>query len=212
MPLNGSGTYSAPASSWNPATFDTVIDQTDWAALLADLSTAMSTAMFKDGQATPTANIPMGGFKLTGLAAATTAGDAVRYEQVSALLSSMSAAANSLAADVDLSNTGTFFDGPSVAQGTSGTWFASGTVTLLDTAGAAEFFVRLWDGTTTIASGYTKSTGASAGVTMSLSGFLASPVANLRMSVRDITSTSGKIKYNSTGLTLDSTITVLRIG
>lgn len=37
--------------------------------------------MYKDGQATPTANIPMGSFKLTGLAAGTAAGNSLRYEQ-----------------------------------------------------------------------------------------------------------------------------------
>lgn len=36
----------------------------------------------KDGSVTYTANQPMGGFKLTGLGAGTTAGDSVRYEQV----------------------------------------------------------------------------------------------------------------------------------
>jgi hypothetical protein len=36
---------------------------------------------------------------------------------------------NSLGADVLLNNTANYFTGPSVAQGTSGTWFASGNVT-----------------------------------------------------------------------------------
>ncbi len=81
MPLNGSGSYSSPASTWNPAVSNTTINSTDWAALLADLSTALSTAMYKDGQATPTANLPMGGFKLTGLAAGNATGNSVRYEQ-----------------------------------------------------------------------------------------------------------------------------------
>lgn len=82
MPLNGSGTFAAPASTWNPATTNTTINSTDWTALLADITTALSTAMYKDGQATPTANIPMGGFKLTGLAAGTLVSDAVRVSQV----------------------------------------------------------------------------------------------------------------------------------
>lgn len=82
MPLNGSGTYAAPASSFNPAVSNTAISSTDWAALLADIATALSTAMYKDGQATPTANIPMGSFKLTGLAAGTATGNSLRYEQL----------------------------------------------------------------------------------------------------------------------------------
>jgi hypothetical protein len=50
MPLNGSGTYAAPASSFNPAVTTTTVNSTDWAALLADITTALSTALYKDGQ------------------------------------------------------------------------------------------------------------------------------------------------------------------
>lgn len=82
MPFNGSGTYAAPGSTFNPAVATTTISATDWNALLADLTTALSTCLLKDGQQTPTANIPMGGFKFTGLAAGTGAGNSVRYEQV----------------------------------------------------------------------------------------------------------------------------------
>lgn len=82
MPYNGSGTYAAPASSWNPVTTGTAINSTDWKALLADVTTALSTCLLKDGQQTPTANIGMGGFKLTGLGAGSAAGNSVRYEQV----------------------------------------------------------------------------------------------------------------------------------
>lgn len=82
MPYNGSGSYSAPASTWNPAVSATTVNSTDWNSLLSDLSTALSTCLLKDGTQTPTANIPMGGFKFTGLAAGTGAGNSVRYEQV----------------------------------------------------------------------------------------------------------------------------------
>jgi hypothetical protein len=46
---------------------------------LADLATALSSCITKDGQTAITANIPMAGFKLTGLGAPTTAGDALCY-------------------------------------------------------------------------------------------------------------------------------------
>lgn len=58
MPFNGSGVYAAPASSWNPAVANTDIDTTDWAALLADLATALSLCVTKDGQQTTTALVP----------------------------------------------------------------------------------------------------------------------------------------------------------
>lgn len=47
-----------------------------------DFATGLSTCIAKDGQSVPTANIPLGGFKLTGLAAGTAAGDSVRFEQL----------------------------------------------------------------------------------------------------------------------------------
>lgn len=45
----------------------------------------VGSALQKDGSVTPTANLPMGSFKLTGLAAGTANGDSVRYEQLTAL-------------------------------------------------------------------------------------------------------------------------------
>jgi len=119
---------------------------------------------------------------------------------------------NSLGADVNLNNTSNYFDGPSVAQGTTGTWFASGTVTVLDTAGGANLLAKLWDGTTVIASTQVLSTGTSVPVCLSLSGFITAPAGNLRISVRDSSSTSGVIKFNVSGNSKDSTITAIRIG
>lgn len=116
---------------------------------------------------------------------------------------------NSIGADVALNNTANYFDGPSVAQGTTGTWFVSGTVSLLDT-GNASFLCKLWDGTTVIASSETSQTAAFIG-SVSLSGVITSPAANLRISVRDINTTAGKILFNQTGNSKDSTITAVRI-
>lgn len=119
---------------------------------------------------------------------------------------------NSVAgSDVSLSNTGLYFDGPSVAQGSAGTWFASGSVTLIDTAGAAKFDVKLWDGTTVIAAGTHSQTAANQTDSVHLSGYLATPAGNLRISARDESSTSGFIQFNGSGLSKDSTITAFRI-
>jgi len=52
--------------------------------LTADLATGLTTALTKDGQTTPTANIPLGGFKITGLGAGTVATDAAQYGQLQA--------------------------------------------------------------------------------------------------------------------------------
>lgn len=118
---------------------------------------------------------------------------------------------NSLVGDVALNNTSNYFDGPSTAQGTSGTFFAVGTVTLLDTAGNAAMFCKLWDGTTVIASGALNTQGASGVNAMALSGVLASPAANIRISCRDSTATTGKITFNTSGNSKDSTLTAYRI-
>lgn len=117
---------------------------------------------------------------------------------------------NSLSGDVALNNVSNYFNGPSVAQGTIGTWFVSGQVTLTDTAGA-NFFAKLWDGTTVI-----DSAGAGISTTgilacISLSGFINSPAGNLRIDARDASNTTGTMKFNITGNSKDSTITAFRI-
>jgi hypothetical protein len=119
---------------------------------------------------------------------------------------------NSLIADVALNNTALYFDGPSVAQGTVGTWFVSGSVLLQDNAGVATINVKLWDGTTTIASAKGRILAINGEVMISLSGYITAPAGNLRISARDGTSTSGLIEYNGSGLGKDSTITAIRIG
>jgi hypothetical protein len=119
---------------------------------------------------------------------------------------SLSTASNVLGADVSLNNTANYFDGPSMAQGTSGAWFASGQVTVIDTAGGANIYCKLWDGTTTIASGAANIGVANGYISIALSGTLVTPAGNLRISCKDITSTSGKIQFNHTGNSADSSI------
>ena len=117
---------------------------------------------------------------------------------------------NSLGANVLLNNTANYFDGPSVAQGTSGTWFVSGSVTFL--ASALDYIhAKLWDGTTVIASGAKTIVSTEGYATITLSGYITNPVGNLRISARDITTTNGQLVYNTTGNSKDSTITAIRI-
>ena len=118
---------------------------------------------------------------------------------------------NSLAGDVALNNTANYFTGPTVAQGTAGTWFVSGTVTLTDTAGAAQFYAKLWDGTNTIAQALQRGETLGGGVCIALSGVITAPTGNLRISCRDASNTSGLIKFNFSGTSTDSTITAVRI-
>ena len=123
----------------------------------------------------------------------------------------MSPITNSLSGNVNLSNTGTYFDGPSVAQGTAGTWFVSGTIVVDDTLGSADVEIKLWDGSTVIASTHVLVPSSTNAATASLSGFIKSPAGNLRISAKDGTSTSGHIIFNKSGNSMDSTITAIRI-
>jgi hypothetical protein len=132
------------------------------------------------------------------------------YGQTSTGAVSLTTITNSLVSDVALNNTGTFFDGPSVAQGTSGTWKASGTVLLTGTSGDV-IKAKLWDGTTVIAA-TAGPVPATAGLSLALSGVITTPAGNIRISVEDASNTSGNIRANLTGLTKDSTLTVERTG
>lgn len=70
MSDNGSGTYVVN-SSGQPVVAATPITAAVHNALTADLATALSNRICKDGQTTVTANIPFGGYKATGLGAGT---------------------------------------------------------------------------------------------------------------------------------------------
>jgi hypothetical protein len=79
MSRNASGVYALPAG--NPVVDGTEIEAS-WANdTLSDIGNELTNSIDKGGRTTPTANLPLGNFKLTGLGAATTAGDAVRFEQ-----------------------------------------------------------------------------------------------------------------------------------
>lgn len=81
MAFNGSGTYTLPAG--NPVVTGTVISST-WANnTLSDIANnGLTLCLTKDGQQTPTANIPLGGFQLTGVGSATTRGAAPNAGQI----------------------------------------------------------------------------------------------------------------------------------
>ena len=69
MARNGSGVYALPAG--NPVTTGTVISST-WAnTTLNDLGNALTASLAYDGQTTPVANLPMGGYVHTNVGNAT---------------------------------------------------------------------------------------------------------------------------------------------
>lgn len=81
MSLDGNGTYSPPAPQF-PAIPNTIVYADDFNQIILDIATALSTAIFRDGQAAFTANQSMGGNKLTNLATGTAPQDAVNVLQV----------------------------------------------------------------------------------------------------------------------------------
>lgn len=81
MSFNGSGTFVIN-SPGQPVVTNTVITSTAFNALTADLATGLSTTLTKDGQTTATANIPLGGFRITGLGAGLNSTDAAQVGQI----------------------------------------------------------------------------------------------------------------------------------
>jgi hypothetical protein len=79
MPRNGSGTYTRPQSDYVPGT---TILATSVNFDLNDMASALTASLARDGQTTPTANIPLGGFRITGLGNGTSATDAATLGQV----------------------------------------------------------------------------------------------------------------------------------
>ena len=69
MARNGSGTYSLPAG--NPVVTGTTISSTTHNTTMSDIATAITQSIASDGQTTPSANLPMGNYKHTGVANAT---------------------------------------------------------------------------------------------------------------------------------------------
>ncbi|MGY3527288.1 hypothetical protein [Bradyrhizobium sp. USDA 4452] len=115
-----------------------------------------------------------------------------------------------LGVDIAMNVANTYFDGPSVAQGSTGTWFVCGTLTVIDTAASRNFDAKLWDGTTVISSCTVSTAGANFSDTITLCGFITSPAGNLRISCRT-NSTTAKIQFNQSGNIKDSTITAYRL-
>jgi len=149
MSFNGSGTFVINTAG-QPVVSGTVISSTAFNALTADLATGLSTCITKDGQTTPTANIPMGNNKITGLAVGTAATDAANLSQVQSTTAKLITASGTDTVTGTLSPTLTAY-----AAGQMFYWIAAGAntgaVTLnIDSLGA-KAVTR--DGSTALAAG-----------------------------------------------------------
>jgi hypothetical protein len=81
MSRNGSGVYSPPSANY-PAVASTLITSANRNAVDADIATALTQSLAVDGQSTVTGNIPLAGFKLTGVGAATARTDAASLASI----------------------------------------------------------------------------------------------------------------------------------
>jgi hypothetical protein len=82
MARNGSGAYSLPVNTWNPATNGVSASAADWQTLINDVASALTASLAADGQTPMTGNLAMGNNRLTGLGAGTATGQSVRWEQL----------------------------------------------------------------------------------------------------------------------------------
>lgn len=146
MSFNGTnGTFNIN-SAGQPVVTGTVISSTAFNDLTADLATGLSTTITKDGQTTPTANIKLGGFKLTGVAAATTAGDALMWGQTANLnINGTVGATTPAAASI---TTLTLTNDLAVTEGGTGSSTAAAAKIALEVETAATGSTRVTVGTT----------------------------------------------------------------
>lgn len=84
MPFNGSGQYSFPSNSFNPAVATTTIDPVAWNADVVDLQTALSLCLLADGTQTALSSIPFAAGITVDTIAEFTAGHGVTVAGVNA--------------------------------------------------------------------------------------------------------------------------------
>lgn len=82
MPFNGTGTFTRLYSWVTDAANGVYVDATRTDADTDGIATGLSNCVTRDGQSPPTANIPMGSYKFTGLANGASGQDSVTYAQV----------------------------------------------------------------------------------------------------------------------------------
>lgn len=82
MPFNGAGTFTLPAGNPVSGVSNSMVHNNT----NSEIAVALTNCVTRDGQSPATANIPMAGFKFTGMGAGGTTGDSVTYEQLQAVL------------------------------------------------------------------------------------------------------------------------------
>ena len=142
MARNGSGTYNRAVA---PYTAGTIITAATVNSEMDDIATALTQSLSRDGQSPPTANIPMGGFRLTGLGNAIASTDAAALGQITAAQAGAVAKAGdtmtgalNFAPWVDLASAGT----TDIGAATSNNVRITGTTTITSFGTAASGVTR----------------------------------------------------------------------
>lgn len=117
---------------------------------------------------------------------------------------------SSLSANVVLNNATTYFDGPSINVGNVGTWLVIATVSVGDSASAAFYSHKLWDGSTVMASSGGHLTAASISTVFTVSGVITNPAGPVKLSTKSSQTTSF-LAFNISGNSKDCTITAIRL-
>jgi hypothetical protein len=104
MPRSGTGQYTAPTSSFNPAINGVLATAGDWQALLNDIVAALTQSVSRDGQSPMQGNLPMGNNKVTGLAPGTATTDAATWAQLFGV-STQADIASAATTDIGVQNT-----------------------------------------------------------------------------------------------------------
>lgn len=115
-----------------------------------------------------------------------------------------------LGSDVTMTTSNTYYDGPSVAQGTSGTWLATVNLTYQSTSADEGFDIKLWDGTTVFASTRAFTVLANGAQSASISAICVSPAGNIKVSVAPDQGGS-LLKFNASGNSKDCSIYAIKL-
>lgn len=106
MAFNGAGVFNRLYSWVTDAANAVFIDATRMDNEMNGMATGLTNCVTKDGQSTPTANIPMGGFKITGLANGVAATDAAAFGQITAVAAYFDVGNSGVGVTIDFATNG----------------------------------------------------------------------------------------------------------
>lgn len=79
MPFDGNGNYTPVGAPDFPAVPSTIIRASQYNNAILDVATALSMCVTRDGQSPALSNLPMNGYRLTGLGEPAALGDSLAY-------------------------------------------------------------------------------------------------------------------------------------